>query len=62
MTHGGLMQNIRMYINEGIFGSPLIAFAASLQQIEIALVQQGKTAAEIKKALEEATKARTAIS
>jgi hypothetical protein len=49
----------RMYINEGIFGSPLMAFAASLQQIEIALVQQGKSAAEIKKALEEATKART---
>ena len=48
----------RMYINEGILGSPLIAFAASLQQIEIALVQQGKTAAEIKKALDEATKAR----
>jgi hypothetical protein len=49
----------RMYINEGILGSPLIAFAASLQQIEIALVQQGKSAGEIKKALEEATKART---
>ena len=48
----------RMYINEGILGSPLIAFAASLQQIEMALVQQGKTAGEIKKALEEATKAR----
>ena len=48
----------RMYINEGIFGSPLIAFAASLQQIEVALVQQGKTAAEIKKALDEAGKAR----
>jgi Peptidase S46 len=49
----------RMYINEGILGSPLIAFAASLQQIEIALVQQGKSAGEIKKALGEATKART---
>jgi len=48
----------RMYINEGIFGSPLMAFASSLQQIEIALVQQGKSAAEIKKALTEATKAR----
>jgi hypothetical protein len=31
----------RMYINEGIFGSPLMMFAASLQQIEVALVQQG---------------------
>lgn len=49
----------RMYINEGIMGSPLIAFAGSLQQIEVALVQQGKTAAEIKKALDEAGKART---
>jgi hypothetical protein len=48
----------RMYINEGIFGSPLIAFAAALQQIENALVQQGKTAADIKKALAEAVKAR----
>ncbi len=48
----------RMYINEGIFGSPLMAFAASLQQIEIALVQQGKTAADIKAALDEAVKAR----
>ena len=48
----------RMYINEGIFGSPLMAFAASLQEIEMALVQQGKSAAEIKKALEEASKAR----
>jgi hypothetical protein len=34
-------------------------FAASLQQIETALVQQGKTAGEIKKALDEAGKART---
>ncbi len=49
----------RMYINEGLFGSPLMTFAASLQQIETALVQQGKTAAEIKKALDEAGKART---
>ena len=48
----------RMYINEGILGSPLIMFASSLQQIEVALVQQGKTAADIKKALANATKAR----
>ena len=48
----------RMYINEGILGSPLMMFASSLQQIEIALVQQGKSAADIKKALEQATKAR----
>ena len=48
----------RMYINEGIFGSPLMMFAASLQQIEVALIQQGKTAGDIKKALENAAKAR----
>ena len=39
----------QIYINEGIFGSPLIAFAASLQQVENALVQQGKSAAILKK-------------
>jgi len=49
----------RVFINEGIFGSPLLAFASSLQQIETALVQQGKSAADIKKAIEEADKART---
>ncbi len=48
----------RVYINEGIIGSPLLAFAGSLQQIEVALVQQGKTAADIRKALDEAVKAR----
>ena len=31
----------RVYMNEGIMGSPLIAFAASLQQVENALVKQG---------------------
>ena len=46
------------YMNEGIMGSPLLAFAASLQQIEVALVQQGKTAADIKNALAAAVKAR----
>lgn len=48
----------RVYINEGIMGSPLLAFAGSLQQIEVALVQQGKTAADIQKALKEAEAAR----
>ncbi len=33
----------RMYMNEGIFGSPLIAFAASLKQLETALVKPGVT-------------------
>jgi hypothetical protein len=53
----------RIYINEGsnnyfLLGSPLLTFAASLQPIEIALVQQGKSATEIKKALADAVKAR----
>ena len=48
----------RVYIIEGIFGSPLIAFASTLQQVENALVQQGKTAADVKKAIEAASHAR----
>lgn len=48
----------RVYINEGIFGSPLLAFAASLQQLENAMVQNGKTAADIKKAATAANEAR----
>ena len=51
----------RVYINEGIMGSPLLAFAGSLQQIEVALLQQGKTAADIRKTLEEAGKNRAAF-
>jgi hypothetical protein len=47
----------RMYINEGIFGSPLLGFAASLQQVENAIVKKGGTT-DIKKALEAAKEAR----
>jgi hypothetical protein len=47
----------RWYINEAIFGSPLLAFAGSLQQVENAMVKQGGTDA-IKKAIEAAKKAR----
>ncbi|MCS3798049.1 S46 family peptidase [Niastella sp. OAS944] len=50
----------RMYINEGIFGSPLLAYAASLQQLENAIVQKGSSEA-IKKALESAKEARTEL-
>jgi hypothetical protein len=46
----------RVYLNEGILGSPLVAFAASLQQVENALVKQG--GGNIKKAIEAATEAR----
>lgn len=48
----------RVYINEGIFGSPLMAFASSLQQVEDAMVQKGKTDADIKKAVAAASAAR----
>ncbi|HTL09721.1 MAG TPA: S46 family peptidase [Chitinophagaceae bacterium] len=50
-----------VYINEGILGSPLLAFAATLQQVEYALVQQGGGPAKIKSALEAADKARTSF-
>lgn len=47
----------RMYINEGIFGSPLLAFAGSLQTVENALVRKGSSA-DIKKAMDAAKEAR----
>lgn len=49
----------RMFVNEGIFGSPLIGFAASLKQVEAALVKTGASAGDLKKALEAADQART---
>jgi hypothetical protein len=51
----------RQYINEGIFGSPLIAFASSLMQLENALVKTGSTAADVKKAAEAANNQRNAF-
>ncbi|MGN6294158.1 MAG: S46 family peptidase [Chitinophagaceae bacterium] len=47
----------RQYINEGIFGSPLIAFAASLTSVEAALVRSGS----ISQALAAANEARAAF-
>jgi len=47
----------QVYINEGIFGSSLIAFAASLQQVENAIVKSGKSE-DIKRAVEAADEAR----
>jgi hypothetical protein len=44
----------RMYMNEGIYGSPLMAFAASLQQLEEALVKTGVSPADVKKAVDAA--------
>ncbi|MES1218242.1 MAG: S46 family peptidase [Bacteroidota bacterium] len=48
----------RVYINEGIYGSPLIAFASSLIQIENAMVSPKSTAADVKKAVDAADKMR----
>lgn len=49
----------RVYINEGIFGSPLLAYASTLQQVENALVKSGTSAADTKKAIDAASTART---
>jgi len=46
----------RVFLNEGIFGSPLIAFASTLQEVENALVKPG--GGDIKKALRAAGEAR----
>lgn len=51
----------RVYLYEGILGSPLLAYASTLQQVEIALVKQGGTAADIKNSIAAADKARTAF-
>lgn len=48
----------RQYMNEGIMGSPLLAFAASLQGLENALVKPGTSTDAIKKAVDAATEAR----
>lgn len=48
----------RMYINEGIFGSPLLAFAASLQSVETVLTKPGTSTDAIKKAVAAADAAR----
>ncbi|MBD0333204.1 MAG: S46 family peptidase, partial [Chitinophagaceae bacterium] len=48
----------RVYMNEGIFGSPLLAFAASLQSLENALVKPGSAQQDIQKALDAANNAR----
>ena len=48
----------RVYINEGVFGSPLLGFAATLQQVENVMVKPGSTTAEIRKAVDAANTAR----
>jgi hypothetical protein len=52
---------LRQYMNEGIIGSPLIAFSASLIGLENVLVKTGTTQADVKKAAEAANMARKAF-
>lgn len=51
----------RVYIIEGILGSPLAAFASSLSQVETALVKPGATQTDVKKAIEAASRQRKAF-
>lgn len=48
----------RVYMNEGVMGSPLIGFAGSLLQLEATLSRQGVAEADLKKAVAAATQAR----
>jgi hypothetical protein len=48
----------RVYLNEGIFGSPLLSFAGSLQALENTMVKPGVSSADIKKAVDAATQSR----
>ena len=48
----------RVYMNEGIMGSPLIAFSGTLVRIENALVNGKSTEADVKKAVESADRMR----
>ncbi|HEV8083058.1 MAG TPA: S46 family peptidase [Chitinophagaceae bacterium] len=48
----------RVYIFEGILGSPLAAYASSLIDLERSLVETGKTQADLKKALVAADQSR----
>lgn len=48
----------RVYITEGILGSPLLSFAASLQQLEAALAKPNAASADIQKVVEAASNAR----
>ncbi len=51
----------RVYVMEGILGSPLTAFASSLMGLERALVETGKSQADLKKALDAANASRKKI-
>jgi len=51
----------RQYLNEGIFGSPLIAYVASWASLERLLAKRDYKPEEVKKAIEKATEARKAF-
>jgi hypothetical protein len=51
----------RVYMTEGIFGSPLIAFASSLQKLDAILSKKDVTKEEIKKAVDAAKTAQLAF-
>jgi hypothetical protein len=48
----------RVYLNEGIMGSPLLSFAGSLQQVENVMARPGAASADIRRAAESANNAR----
>ena len=48
----------RQYLQEGILGSPLAAYASSLQQVEVAFTKKGGTMADVKNAVAAADAAR----
>jgi Peptidase S46 len=52
---------MRQYLNEGVLGSPLAAFAASLVSLEDKLMKANTSAADLKKALDAASANRTAF-
>jgi Peptidase S46 len=52
---------MRQYLNEGVLGSPLAAFAASLVSLEDKLMKANTTAADLKKTLEAASAGRKAF-
>jgi hypothetical protein len=51
----------QMFMREGILGSPLIAFASSLLQLEAVLTRPGTPAAEVKKVVDAADQGRKAF-
>jgi len=51
----------RQYLREGILGSPLSAFSSSLMGLEAAMVKQGSSSTDIKKAAEAADNQRKAF-